>query len=224
MKKILLCILAAISMNIATTNAQSVSKQVAYSTAFESAMQTNIGQLDTASSAAALINLANNFERIGNAEKTKWQPFYYAAYCYTAMAFLSPDKSKIDFLADKAEVVLQQAQEIEQNNSEISCLFAMINSCRIMVDPISRFQTKGKEVQAQLAKAKQENIDNPRIYLLQARMQLRTPEGLGGGRQLARESAEIAVQKFKDFKPENSIAPGWGEQQAKSLLDKINAQ
>ena len=223
MKKILLSVLSIVTISIAT-NAQSASKQVAYSPAFEAAMQSNIRQLDTVSSAAGFINLANNFERIGNAEKTKWQPYYYAAYCYTVMAFLSPDKSKIDFLADKAEAVLQQAEALEQNNSEISCLFAMINSCRIMVDPVSRFQTKGKEVQAHLAKAKQENADNPRIYFLQAQMQLRTPEGLGGGKKPARESAETAIQKFRDFKPENSIAPNWGAQQAKSLLDKINAQ
>ena len=223
MKKILLSVLAIAMMTI-TVNAQSASKQVAYNTAFESAMQSNIRQLDTTSTAAGLINLANNFERIGNAEKTKWQPFYYAAFCYTAMAFLSPDMSKIDFLADKAEAILQQAEAIEKNNSEISCLFAMINSCRIMVDPVGRFQIRGKEVQALLAKATQENPNNPRIYLLQARMQLRTPEAFGGGKKVAKETAEIAVQKFKEFKPENSIAPVWGEQQAKSLLDKINAQ
>lgn len=222
MKKLLLFSLS-ITM-IVVANAQTAVPKGTYSTAFESAMQSNIRQLDTASTAATLVNLANNFERIGNAEKVRWQPFYFAAYCYTAMAFLSPDKSKIDFLADKAEAVLQQAENLEKNNSEISCLFAMINSCRIMVDPISRFQVKGKEVHAQLAKAKQENPDNPRIYLLQARMLLRTPEGLGGGKTPARESAEVAVQKFQQFKPENSIAPTWGEQQAKSLLDKINAQ
>jgi hypothetical protein len=223
MKKILLSLLAAVSATV-LVNAQSVNKQVAYSTAFESAMQSSIRQLDTASTATGLINIANNFERIGNAEKTKWQPFYYAAYCYTAMAFLSPDKGQIDFLADKAELVLQQADAIEKNNSEISCLFAMINSCRIMVDPMGRFQTRGKEVQALLIKATQENPNNPRIYLLQARMQLRTPEGLGGGKKIARESAETAVQKFSDFRPINSIAPNWGAEQAKSLLDKINAQ
>src|SRR3712207_3372794 len=114
MKKILLCVLSVVTIGVAT-NAQSSSKQVAYSTAFESAMQSNIRQLDTVSSAAGFINLANNFERIGDAEKTKWQPFYYAAYCYTAMAFMSPDKTKIDFLADKAEAVLQQAEAIEKN-------------------------------------------------------------------------------------------------------------
>jgi hypothetical protein len=195
-----------------------------YSAAFESAMKMSIAQLDTASSGGSFMSLANNFERIGNAEKNQWQPFYYAAYCYVVMAYLSPDKTKIDFLADKAEALLQQADAIDKNNSEISCMFAMINSCRVLVDPMSRFPTKGVEAQMQLEKAKQQNADNPRIYLLQARMQLRIPEGLGGGKKVAKESAELAMQKFNNFKPENSIAPNWGAQQAKSLLDKINAE
>ena len=219
MKKIILSTLVA-AFAIALS-AQTSKKE--YSTAFVSAMQINIKQLDTATTAATLIAVANNFERIGNAEKNKWQPFYYAAYTYTAMAFMSPDKSKIDWLADKAEAFLQQAEAIEKNNSEISCMFAMINSCRILVDPVSRFQTKGREVQAFIAKAIEENPNNPRIYLLQARMQLRTPEAFGGGKKIAKESVETAIEKFKNFTPENSISPAWGEGQAISLLEKINA-
>ena len=190
---------------------------------FESAMLENISRMDTASSPAALISIANNFERIGQVEKTKWEPFYYASYCYTAMAFMSPDKVKIDVLADKAESLLQQAEAIEKNNSEITTLFAMINSCRILVDPLSRFQTKGPEVNELIEKAIAENQENPRIYLLQARMQLRTPEAFGGGKGVAKQSAETAIQKFASFKPENSISPNWGEAQAKSLLAKITA-
>jgi hypothetical protein len=218
MKKIILsAIVIAFTLGL---NAQTSKKE--NNPAFISAMQINIKQLDTASSATTLIAVANNFERIGTAEKNKWQPFYYAAYSYTVLAFMSPDKTKIDWLADKAESFLQQAEAIEKNNSEISVLFAMINSCRIMVDPVSRFQTKGKEVQALLAKATQENAGNPRIYLLQARVQLRTPEAFGGGKKIAKESVETAIEKFKTFTPENTIAPAWGEGQAISLLEQIN--
>jgi hypothetical protein len=223
MKKVF-TLIAAISIAIANVNAQTSTVSVKHNSAFEAAMLTNIKQLDTASGAASLMALANNFERIGNAEKTKWEPFYYASYCYTVMAFMSSDKSKIDWLADKAEALLQQAEAIDKNNSEISCMFATINSCRIMVDPMSRFPTKGQEVNAMLAKATQENAGNPRIYLLQARMQLRTPEAFGGGKTVAKTSAETALEKFKSFVPASAIAPTWGEQQAKALLAKINGE
>lgn len=222
MKKIIsLALLIAL---ISTSKAQTANNSIKPTSAFEAAMLSNIKQLDTASGAASLMNLANNFERIGNAEKTKWEPFYYASYCYVIMAYVSPDKSKIDWLADKSEALLQQAEAIDKNNSEISCMFATINSCRIMVDPMSRFPAKSQEVNAMLAKATQENAGNPRIYLLQARMQLRTPEAFGGGKAVAKASAETALEKFKSFVPATVIAPAWGEQQAKALLAKINGE
>ena len=220
MKK--LCLIISFLLASHLTKAQ-ITADTNTGAAFETAMLENIRQLDSASSTSEFVRLANSFERIAAAEKLKWQPFYYAAYCYTAMAFMSPDKTKIDDLADRAEAILQQAGTIEPNNAEVSCLFAMINSCRIMVDPVNRFQTKGKEVQAMLQKAKAENIDNPRIYLLEARMQLRTPEAFGGGKKIARESAEKAVAKFNNFIPHNAMAPNWGKGQAESLLAKINA-
>ena len=222
MKKIIFVLLATISLQQITL-AQTTTSQKE-SSAFEKAVLRNIAQLDTASSAATLQTLANNFERIGNAEKARWQPFYYAAYCYVVMAFQSPDKTAIDPLADKAETFVQQAEAMEKNNSEVTTLLAMINSCRILVDPMSRFPTKGKEVAELLAKAKEQDPANPRIYLLQSRMQLRTPEAFGGGKALAKQSAETALEKFGVFEVRNVIDPKWGEDQVKALLQKMTSE
>lgn len=221
MKKIIIPCLAFLFANN-VSNAQS-NYPATYSTLFVSSMLTNIKHLDTTSDAAVLVALSNNFERIARAEKTKWQPYYYAAYSHVSLAYLTPDKSQIDWLADKAESLLQEAELIEKNNSEISCLQAMIIGCRIMADPMARFQTMSKELQSFLGKAKQENSNNPRIYLLQARMQLRTPEAFGGGKAIAKSLAEAAIEKFKTFTPVDGIAPSWGENYATSLLNKIAA-
>lgn len=220
MKKIIF--LFAITFSLQQTTMAQATPVPIEPTPFKKVMLKNIGQLDTASSAATLLILANNFERIGNAEKIKWQPFYYAAYCYVAMAFQSSDKAAIDPLADQAETLLQRAENLEKDNSEITTLFAMITSCRILVDPVSRFQTKGKEAQALLAKAKEENASNPRIYLLEARMQLRTPEAFGGGAKPAKQSIETALEKFKSFQPASIIDPVWGLAQAKNVAAQIN--
>ena len=171
---------------------------------YETAMLENIRQIDTAS-AFTLLQLANNFERIGNIEKEKWEPFYYAAYSYTALAFTTPDKNQIDGLADQADKLIAQAKALEPNSCEITVLEAMSISCRIMVDPVSRFQTKGREVAMLLAKAKQQDVTNPRIYLLEARMQLRTPEAFGGGKHVAKTTIATSLQRFATFKPANNL-------------------
>jgi hypothetical protein len=220
MKTIITAILLlSITVAVAQTGELAPVKKSSY----ESAMLTNIKQLDTASLSTMLI-LANNFERIGNAEKTKWEAFYYAAYCYAGMAFMTADKTKIDGLADKGDSYIQMAEALEKNNSEITCLASMLVATRILVDPMGRFPVKGKEVSALLEKAKQENADNPRIYLQDARMQIRTPEAFGGGKKIARASIEKALLKFDTFTPANSLAPAWGTKQAKELLEKILAE
>jgi hypothetical protein len=192
-------------------------------TDFEAAMIENIKHLDTASTTSSLITLANNFDRIGKVEKLRWEPTYYASYCYATLAFLSADKNKVDGLLDKSEYYLQQAETISKNNSEISSLYAMINSCRIIVDPINRFQTKRKVVFALLEKAKLENPNNPRPFLVEANLLWRTPSVFGGGKKPSRQTVETAIEKYKISQPVNTISPTWGELQALSLLRNIDA-
>ena len=151
---------------------------------YETAMQQQIHVLDTTKTIATILTLANQFERIAVAEKTRWLPFYYAAHCYAVTAVLS-SKTEIDAYADKAEALLQQAEAMEASSSEIPVLAAMIHSSRIMVDPPARFQSTGPQVHALLAKAKAQDPANPRIYLLEARMLARTPEAFGGGKAAA---------------------------------------
>ena len=191
---------------------------------FITAMEVNLKLLDTASAPATFIMLANNFERIGKAEKKQWQPFYYAAFCYAIMAANVPDKSKIDPLAEKAVSYLASADMLEKNNSEISSLHAMILYTRVLVDPVSRWKTLGKEAIDHLTKAKQQDPANPRPYLIDARAKLHTPEGLGGGPKVAKLIIDECLAKFKAFVPANSLAPAWGQAQAERLSTSISPQ
>jgi hypothetical protein len=189
---------------------------------YEAAMKTNLQVLDTAASPNSFVMLANNFERIATSEKTKWEPFYYAAYCYAVMAVSTADKTKIDMLADKAELYLEQANKIQPNNSEISTVFAMIKSAKILVDPMNRWMTLGQEVVGHINEAKNQDSNNPRPYLVDARIKYRTPERLGGGKEVAKALLAEGISKFKSFKPVNSTAPNWGLQSAESFLATLN--
>ena len=186
-------------------------------------MERNLEILDTAGGAESFIMLANNFDRVATAEKTKWEAFYYAGYCYAVMAAFTPDKTKIDMLADKAELYLQQANNLQKNNSEIAALFAMIKSLKLSVDPMNRWQTLGREIAVHLTKAKQQDPNNPRPFLIEARIKFNTPEGMGGGKEAAKALITEAIQKFNNFKPQNSLAPRWGLRPAEMFLEKLNA-
>jgi hypothetical protein len=191
-------------------------------TRYLSAMQSNLQILDTAGSPSSFIMLANNFERIGTAEKIKWEPFYYAAYCYALMAVNSPDKTKIDMLAEKAELYLEEADKLQKNNSEISTLFAMIKSAKLLVDPMNRWMTMGQEITAHISDAKEQDSNNPRPYLVEARIKYGTPEGLGGGKEVTKALLVDAIKKFKSFTLSSAVAPGWGLRAAENFLEKLN--
>ena len=46
---------------------------------FQKAMEQNIAQFDAAKTAADFLSVGSNFERIAEAEKNQWLPYYYAA-------------------------------------------------------------------------------------------------------------------------------------------------
>src|SRR5437588_12599638 len=98
----------------------------AQSEKYVAAMKKNIAMLDSALIKGNTAELANNFERIGDAEKTQWLPYYYAAYCNVLTTYLEKDKTKVDGIADKAEMLLNKSIELAgKENSETSVIKSM---------------------------------------------------------------------------------------------------
>jgi len=188
---------------------------------FVKAMEALVPAVDTTHSMEGLADLANSFERIANAEKTQWLPYYYAALCDISMAnmyFQMKQADKIDPLADKAEPLLKKAQELEPNNSEVFCLVKMFNTAKMMGDPMNRFMTYGPPAAAALETAKKLNPENPRVYLLEGIDKFYTPAEFGGSKEEGKKLFEEAQKKFETFKPASSIHPSWGIFQVKFFL------
>ncbi|WP_341834455.1 hypothetical protein WJU16_15820 [Chitinophaga pollutisoli] len=187
---------------------------------YEAAMKQQVGLLDSASTfnPASLKALGNTFERIADAEKTQWLPYYYASYCLVNEAFMTEDKTKVDPIADKAALMAEKAVALKGEDSELSCLLSLIAVSRIAVDPMTRGAKYGTESAELLDKAKQQNPENPRVYLLAGQNLLFTPEAFGGSKTKGKELLNLALQKFSTFKPESGISPRWGEAYTKELL------
>ena len=182
------------------------------------AMEAKVVAIDTTRNAAALIELANTFERIAEAEKTQWMPYYYAALAQVNSGYMgmSGDPMKgnmtavVDPIADRAELLLNKAEALSKENSEIYVVKKMIAGLRMMGDPMNRYMTFGAQAAQALETAKKLNKENPRIYYLEGQDKFYTPEQYGGSKAEAKKLFELALQKFETFKPENSIAPNWG--------------
>lgn len=218
MKKVLSLFVASLLMTATFAQSEKYTK----------AMEALVPAVDTTRSHDALVTLSNSFERIANAEKTQWLPFYYAAlaninagYTFTMDGGFGDKSASIDPLADKAEEYLNKAEALSKDNSEIWVIKKMLASVRMMGNPMARFQEYGPIATAALETAKKLNADNPRVYLLEGQDLFFTPEQFGGDKQEAKKRFETAISKFDTYKSESGIHPGWGLGQAKYFLSGI---
>jgi len=190
---------------------------------YVSAMKNNIAQLDSTHDVARLSELANNFERIADAEKTQWLPYYYASYCQVMNSIMETDKSKTDAIADKADQLIKKAEEINGGeNSETCVIKSMIATAHMMVDPQARWMQYGQSSTLELTKAKTLDPTNPRPVMLEGQSKFYTPEQYGGGKPQAKELFTKALQLFDQFKPSSELHPTWGKGATNYFLSQCN--
>jgi len=191
----------------------------AQSDKYLNAMERNISALDTSfKNPQSLLNLSASFERIAEKEKSQWLPYYWASLCQVYYTYLIQDKTQTDPIADKAEQLLNKADSLNPGNSEISCVYSMIATAHMLVDPQSRYMKYGMASSSYLEKAILQNPDNPRPYYLKGEGLRYTPEQFGGGCKAALDQLNLAAEKFKAFKPASSIDPDWGAKRTDELI------
>lgn len=181
-------------------------------------MKKNMAQLDSAKTTDDLQNAANNFDRIANAEKDQWQPYYYAAYAMVMKSFYTKDKNQVDGFCSKADEYLAIAESLSPENSEITTLKSMVLSARMTVDN-SRYMTLGPKSGQLLQQAVQQKpVDNPRALMQLAQSKYYTPPAFGGGKEIGIDVLKKSLAAYDTFKPASEFDPNWGKAYAQQLL------
>lgn len=194
---------------------------LAQSPSYKEYLKKNIHSFESAKTGNDFEKAATAFENQALSEKKEWLPFYYAGLCDVLVAFQKP-KTEIDAWCDKAESFARRADSLSENNSEILVLKSMITAARIKVNKTQR----GKKYGAMATKLAIESIKlnetNPRAHFVKAQAILNTPPAFGGGEKKAKAVFELVLEKDKTFKPESSLYPRWGREEAEKELQKIN--
>ncbi len=102
------------------------------------AMQKNIQAVYTAETIPDLQVAVNSLERIGAAEKSKWEPYYYAGFGYIMMAIREQDRTGKDLFLDQAMTAVEKAKGFSPGESEILALEGFVHMMRVTVDPPAR--------------------------------------------------------------------------------------
>src|SRR6187549_3139511 len=141
MKKIILSF--AVLLFVATAFAQSEK--------YMKTMQEKVALIDSTWDGAKLKDLSAAFERIADAEKTQWLPYYYAALTQVNMGLASSmdgkpaDAAKIDAIADKADALIAKAEALSKDNSEIFIVKKMNTNLRMAPQEMPRYMKYSPE-------------------------------------------------------------------------------
>ncbi|WP_431212145.1 hypothetical protein ACQ86N_41380 [Puia sp. P3] len=162
-----------------------------------------------------LQSLASTFERIGDAEKTQWLPYYYAALAQTWIGWNPATKDK-DANSQKINSYLAKAEAIEKN-SELYAVENMSATQQMLVNPRERWATNGKDAATALQKGLAADPNNPRLYYLQGMSLFGTPSQYGGGKDKAKPLFEKSLALYKASQPK-PLYPTWGQKEAEAML------
>lgn len=192
---------------------------LSFSSKYKEAMKSNIDKMYQLNSSDELQVLANQFERIGNAETKEWLPNYYAAYCFMRSTFFDDmEATETHIQLDKAQSIIDKLQKNFENESEIYALQAFVYQLRITdMGKGAKYSRKAAEA---LGVAEKLNADNPRVYYLRGSNTFHTPKFFGGGAEKAKPDLQKAAEMFESNTNENKLMPSWGSHHNKQLLAK----
>jgi tetratricopeptide (TPR) repeat protein len=186
---------------------------------YTEAMQKNIEVVYKSKSVEEIQAAVNAFERIGDAEKSKWEPFYYASYGNLMIALRLSDAATKDKHLDLALETLKKASAINPAESEIVALEGFVHMIRVTIDPASRGQQYSGLAMQTFGKAIGMNPENPRALALMAQMQYGTAQFFGSPTTEACGTLNKALEKFETYKSENPLAPQWGRNMAEGMKE-----
>lgn len=197
----------------------SLSPVLADEKSYNEAMAATLEQMKTAATPADFNAIANQFERIAQAEQNQWLPYYYAAYATVIQSFMNKDQSKTDQILDYAEKMVNEAMKIKADESEIFVVQGFMYIGRIMVDPQTRGAQYSQMASASFKKAQELNPENPRADYMMGMILLNTPDFYGGGKKVAQPVLEGAIQKYEKFVPLTALHPSWGKDDCMKQLE-----
>lgn len=184
---------------------------------YQQAMKTNIAALNKAKSVSDFQQVANRFERIAISEKAKWLPYYYASLSYILLSMKDSVTDKDGYL-DKAQIFIDSANSITQNQSELISLQGFLYQGRIMVDIKSRGMKYSMKAGKEFSRAEAVDPNNPRVYYLTGMNLVNTPRAFGGGKKNALEYFSKAKEKFDSFAKTDELMPDWGNEENEKMI------
>ena len=185
-------------------------------TAYDQGMQKAFGlwEENKAMEASAL------FERIGEAEKDNWIPYYHAANALISSSFNMEDKSKRNEVLKKAKTIIETAHKLSPDNSELITLEGVLYTGYVAMDPETYGMQYSSKIMGLHGKALELDPKNPRAQLNKIEYEIGTARFFG--QDLGTFCGPLSKTRplFENQDSSVPYAPSYGIQR----LDPIMAQ
>lgn len=182
-------------------------------------MKNGLEAINQASSSPTYQLAAEQIEQIALEEGSKWIPYYHAAYSYIQAVFLSKDKEKIKELINKAQIMINKANELHPHHTDIVTLQGLLYEANIMIDPVTMTNEYIRKAVKEYDHARFLDKNNPRPYFLIGKVLYNLP-GKYSNKKSACEHFEKAAFRFKNYQVNSEFSPNWGEESNQRMLEK----
>jgi len=182
-------------------------------TNYEKAMHKALGKMNQAGSQDDFQQAANHFERIAEAEKDKWLPFYHASYVNVMMAAMETDLTKKDPYLDVAQKYLDAIEQLDHDASERLALQGFLIMIRMSVDP-SRGMDLGQKCAMAVNQAYGMNNLNPRAVLMLGQFNHGSASYMGEDTSEACAMFDTTLSLFDETSSDKAdpFSPNWGKE------------
>jgi hypothetical protein len=196
-----------------------------FSQDFKEPLQKNFIAFDTTQNMQKKVEQSNKLNMIAKKWNDQWATHYYNAYSKGILSYMEKDEAKRDAYLDEADKELGEAVALlGKDNDETYVLAAMLSNARMAVKPQARWQKYGKIYEENIAKAKEINPNNPRIYYLLGTSKFFTPKMFGGGKKPAIPYFEKAEGLFAAETDADITKPSWGKEPNKHFLAECKGE
>lgn len=163
---------------------------------------------------------SNLFNKIGDEEKDKWVPYYYAGLVKVTDAFALKDEKEINKNLELASISIKEASKISNDNSEILLLKALKQIVLIKKKPSIYAQKSAPIVEQLYQEAMKLAPENPRVLLDYTKWRIHKAKYLKESTEKYKVDLKKSIKLFKNYKPKDIYAPDWGREEAKDLFSQ----
>ena len=206
-----LCFIAMMLASAGTLSAQ---------TQYESGMEKAFGLWTDAKP----IEASALFERIAQAEKDNWIPYYYAANTLITASFATKEETKVNEMLKKAEIFINKGHSLSSDNSEMITLEGTMYTAYVAMDPMTYGMKYSNKIINLHSKAIALDPENPRAQLNKVEYEMGTARFFGEDMTTFCSSIKKTMPFFENQNTTVPFSPQYGEDRIESLLKQCNCK